>query len=450
MGAGLLTDLYELNMVASYLRRGMDATATFSLFVRNLPPERGFVVAAGLAGCLEYLERLRFDEEDLTFLARHGFDDDALDAFRNLRFTGEAWAIPEGTIVFAGEPMLEVSAPIAEAQLGETFLLNRVTLEATLASKAARCVIAADGRDLLDFAFRRTHGLDAAIAMARTSAIVGFSATSNVEAARRYGLRVAGTMAHSYIEAFPSEHDAFRAFAEDFPGRVTFLVDTYDTPGGIETAIEVIRELGLGPPLGIRLDSGDLGGLARAARARLDEAGLPEVRIVVSGGLDEHDVARFVRDQAPIDGFGLGTRVGVSADAPYLDTVYKLVEYDGRPTAKLSPEKVSRPGRKQVFRGATTGDDVLGLRGEEPPAGTRPLLVRVMAEGRRTAQDEPLDAARERFRNDLERLPDTARDLFSSVAPEPNISDALDSLARLVEHELQMGTGPDEHGHRGA
>ena len=204
------------------------------------------------------------------------------------------WAIPEGRIVFAGEPLLEVTAPIAEAQLAETFLLNRVTVETTLASKAARCVVAAGGRDLLDFSFRRTHGVDAALAAARTTAMCGFVGTSNVEAARRYGLRVAGTMAHSYVEAFDSEAEAFRAFAEDFPGRVTFLVDTYDTAGGVEAAIGVIRELGLEPPLGVRLDSGDLDALARAARRRLDEAGLDQVRIFASGGLDDVDVARLV------------------------------------------------------------------------------------------------------------------------------------------------------------
>jgi nicotinate phosphoribosyltransferase len=444
VGTGLLTDLYELNMAASYLRRGMDASATFSLYVRSLPPERGFVVAAGLEGCLEFLEGLRFDDDDLAYLATAGFDAEAIEAFRELRFRGDAWAVPEGTLVFAGEPLLEVTAPIAEAQLAETFLLNRVTVEATLASKAARCVIAAEGRDLLDFAFRRTHGVDAAMAMARTSAMCGFVATSNVEAARRYGLRVAGTMAHSYVEAFQSERDAFRAFAEDFPGRVTFLVDTYDTPGGIEAAIDVMREMGLEPPLGVRLDSGDLEALARAARARLDEAGLGEVRVVVSGGLDEHDVRRFVRAGAPIDGFGLGTRVGVSADAPYLDTVYKMVEYDGRPTSKLSPNKVSLPGPKQVFRGEGPGDDVLGLRDEDPPPDTRPLLHPVMSGGARTAAPEPLEAARLRFREDLERLPVAARDLDDPRPPEPKISDALASLARQVEHDIRVRTGRDE------
>jgi nicotinate phosphoribosyltransferase len=282
------------------------------------------------------------------------------------------------------------------------------------------------------------------MAVARTTALCGFVATSNVEAARRFGLVAAGTMAHSYVEAFPSEREAFRAFAEDFPGRVTFLVDTYDTELGVQAAIDVIRELGLGPPLAIRLDSGDLDALARRARAMLDGAGLDHARIVASGGLDDVDVERLVRGGAPIDGFGLGTRLGVSADAPYLDTVYKLVEYDGRPASKLSPGKASLPGRKQVYRGATTGEDVLGLRDEEPSPGTTPLLVPVMSAGARTTPPEPLAAGRERFLADLERLPGPARRLLTPEAPRPGISDALDSLARRVEHELKVRSGRDE------
>jgi len=433
MGRALLTDLYELTMAASYRRRGMDASATFSLFVRDLPPRRGFLVAAGLDGCLEFLDGLRVEDDDLAYLTLAGFDRASLEALEGLRFTGDVWAVPEGRMVFAGEPLLEVSAPIAEAQLTETFLLNRITVETTLASKAARSVIAADGRDLLDFSFRRTHGVDAAMAVARTSAMCGFVATSNVEAARRYGLHVAGTMAHSYVQSFGDERAAFRAFAEDFPGRATFLVDTYDTASGVEAAIDVIRELGLEPPLGVRLDSGDIDALARTARRRLDEEGLGEVRIFASGGLDDVDVARLVAGGAPIDGFGLGTRLGVSADAPSLETVFKMVEFDGRPSAKFSPGKVSLPGRKQVFRGERPGDDVLALRGEVAPPGTEPLLVPVMARGTRIGPAEPLQAARERFEEDLERLPEPARRLVDPDAPRIRISDELASLAGRVQ-----------------
>src|ERR1700730_678845 len=252
----LLTDLYELNMVASYLRRGMNGSATFSLFVRRLPPTRGFIVAAGVESCLDFLEQVRFDEEDLLFLRdRLDFTAADLEAFRRFRFTGDVWAIPEGRVALAGEPLVEVTAPLPEAQLIETFLLNRVTFESTIASKAARCVIAAAGRDAVDFSVRRTQGIEAGIDVARLSAMVGFAATSNVEAARRFGLVAAGTMAHSYVEAFGSEIEAFRAFAQDFPGRVTFLVDTYDTVSGVKEAVAVIHQLKLEGRLGVRLDS---------------------------------------------------------------------------------------------------------------------------------------------------------------------------------------------------
>ena len=339
----LLTDLYELNMAASYLKRGMRKEATFSLFVRDLPPARGFLVSAGLEPCLDFLDGFGFAEEDLDYLGRElGFDAEALDGFGALRFTGDVWAIPEGRIVYANEPLLEITAPIAVAQLVEPYLLNQITFQTTIASKAARCVLAADGRELVDFSLRRTQGLDAAVNVARVSSIVGFAATSNVEAARRFGLRAAGTMAHSYVESFPTEADAFRTFAQDFPNRTTFLVDTYDTVNGVRTAAEVIHELGLSENLGVRLDSGDLVELSKQTRAVLDEAGLPHVRIFASGGLDEVEVDRLVRSGAPIDAFGVGTRVGVSADAPSLDSAYKLVEYDGRPMLKLSPRSEER------------------------------------------------------------------------------------------------------------
>ncbi len=440
MPSALLTDLYELNMAASYLRRGMDQEATFSLFVRRLPPARGFLVAAGLEPCLSFLEDFRFEEDELAYLGEHlGFEDETLAAFRDLRFEGDVWAVPEGRIVLADEPVLELTAPIAVAQLVETYLLNVITFQTTIASKAARCRIAADGRELVDFSFRRTQGIDAAMAVARATAMVGFTATSNVEAARRFGLRVAGTMAHSYIESFPAERDAFVAFATDFPTRTTFLVDTYDTLNGVRTAIEVIRELGLSDHLGIRLDSGDLGELARASRAILDEAGMPHVRIFASGGLDELDVARLVRSGAPIDAFGVGTRVGVSADAPYVDSVYKLVEYDGRPVLKLSAGKTTAPGRKQVLRGPR--GDVVALRNEPVADGYEPLLVPVMAGGRRTGPHRTLETARRLFEADLETLPEGARRLLDPEPPKARFSDALEELTGSVRAEMLRRAG---------
>ena len=435
MPGGLLTDLYELNMAASYLRRGMTGPATFSLFVRRLPAERGFLVAAGLEDCLQFLQEFSLTTEDLEYLRRtQGYGEDVLRALARLRFTGEVRAVPEGRVVFAGEPLLEVTAPVAEAQLAETVLLNHVTFQTSVATKAARCVLAAAGAQVVDFAFRRTQGLEAGLAVARASAIAGFSATSNVEAARRYGLTAAGTMAHSFIEAFPSEEAAFTAFAQDFPQKTTFLVDTYDTAQGVRTAIEVARRLGVPGPVGVRLDSGDLAGLARLARGMLDGAGLPGARIFASGGLDEWAIAELAAGGAPIDAYGVGTKMGVSADAPYLDTAYKLVAYAGRPVMKLSPGKVTRPGAKQVFRGP--GADLLTLHGEPAPAGWQPLLSPVMRGGHRVAGPEPLGQARQRCAADLAWLPAPARRLRAPepvpVRVSPRLGYLQDQLARSL------------------
>ena len=438
--SGLLTDLYELNMAASYLRRGMDGEATFSLFVRQLPKTRGFLVAAGLEACLTFLESFGFTEEELDYLGRElGFEDELLDALGAVRFRGEVWAVPEGRIVYANEPLLELTAPIAVAQLVEPYLLNQITFQTTIASKAARCVLAADGRDVVDFSLRRTQGLEAALAVARCSSIVGFVATSNVEAARRYGLTAAGTMAHSYVESFEREADAFRTFAQDFPTRTTFLVDTYDTLNGVRVAIDVIREIGLREHLGVRLDSGDLLALSRQTRTLLDEAELPEVRIFASGGLDELELDRLVRDGAPIDAFGVGTRVGVSADAPTLDSAYKLVEYDGQPMMKLSENKATEPGRKQVFRGPE--GDVVGLRDEPLPGDHEPLLVPVMSGGERTGPHRTLETARSLFRADLEHVPEAARRLVEPEPPEPGNTKALDRLTERARSEALRRAG---------
>jgi nicotinate phosphoribosyltransferase len=440
MPGGLLTDLYELNMAASYLRRGMDGLATFSLYVRGLPKQRGFLVAAGLEPCLDFLESFSFADDDLGYLAEIGFEARALDDFRALRFDGEVWAVPEGRIVYSEEPILEVTAPVAVAQVVETYLLNQITLHTTIASKAARYVIAADGRDLVDFAFRRTHGTEAAMAVARASAMVGFVATSNVEGARRYGLTVAGTMAHSFVEAFASEREAFVAFAEDHPNRTTFLVDTYDTLSGVRTAIDTIRALDLAGRLGIRLDSGDLDALARGARSLLDDAGLPHARIFASGGLDEHEVHELVQAGAPVDAFGVGTQLGVSADAPYVDSVYKLTEYAGRPVLKLSAGKASAPGRKQVWRGQA--GDLIALRDERsgPPDGA-PLLEPVMRGGHRLADAPSLADARERFHADLAAVPTKALRLMHPEHVVVPKSEALQALTERTSADARGRSG---------
>jgi nicotinate phosphoribosyltransferase len=433
----LLTDLYELNMAASYLRRGMTGTATFSLFVRSLPAMRGFLVAAGVESCLDLLADFRFEEDDIRYLREtQGYAEADLEAFRKLRFTGDVWAIPEGRVALAGEPILEVTAPLPEAQLVETLFLNQVTFETTIASKAARCVIAAGGRDVVDFSFRRTQGIEAGIDVARLSAMVGFAATSNVEAARRHGLVAAGTMAHSYIEAFASETEAFRAFAQDFPGRATFLVDTYDTMSGIKHAIEVIKELGLGGRLGIRIDSGDLVALSKRGRRMLDGAGLKQVRIFASGALDELAIDALVRDGALIDAFGVGTRMGVSADHPYLDTAYKLVSYKGRPVMKLSRGKVSAPGRKQIFRRSKPFGDLVGLHDEKAPAGRERLLEPLMVGGARRGGRPPIGEARARFAADLERLPAAARAISSPTPPTAQSTPRLRNLTAATRQRI--------------
>jgi nicotinate phosphoribosyltransferase len=416
MGTLLLTDCYELRMAASYLRRGMQGLATFSLFVRRLPPERGFLVVAGLEDCLTFLEGFAADRGDRAYLTDiAGLTAADARALAGLRFTGDVWAVPEGRVVFENEPLIEVTAPIAEGQLVETYLLNQVTFQTAIASKAARCRLAAQGRALVDFSFRRTHGVEAAMAVARVSAIAGFVATSNVEAARRYGLTTSGTMAHSYVEAFASEAEAYRAFAEDFPDRPTFLVDTYDTEAGVQQAIRVAQERGLGDAFSVRLDSGDVDALTRRARRLLDDAGCRGAHIFVSGGLDEHDIDTLVRNAAPIDAFGVGTKMGVSADAPSLDSAYKLVAYDGRPVLKLSPGKRTLPGAKQVFRNLGLGGDVLGRREEQLP-GRDPLLRPVMIAGRRTTAPDTLPVMAARLAADIDALPESARRIQH---PEP-------------------------------
>ncbi|MEU5982518.1 nicotinate phosphoribosyltransferase [Streptomyces sp. NPDC047434] len=435
------TDLYEVTMALSYLREDMRGPATFSLFVRDLPPGRGFLVAAGLEPALDRLSRYRVGQADVeefaAVLHRPVAD---LAPLQGLSFDGQVRAVPEGRIVFAGEPLLEVTAPLPQAQLVETALLMLLCHQTAVASKAARCMLAAAGRPLVDFSLRRTHGPEAGVQAARLCALVGFAGTSNVAAARRYGIPAAGTMAHSYIEAFASEEAAFRAFARTHPGPVTFLVDTYDTARGVATAARVLNDLGLGPECAIRLDSGELGAEARRARTALDAAGREDVRIIVSGGLDEYGVAALVREGAPIDAFAVGTKVGTAADAPYLDAAYKLVEYDARPMMKLSVSKVTAPGPKQVFRGPGLRD-VVGLANEEPPAGTEPLLRPVMRGGLRTEPPAALSTARARFEADLAALPEEARRVDGPIAPVPAASMRLTALTAIVRHRLEEHPG---------
>ena len=384
----LFVDLYQLTMAQAYLQSGQMGEATFSLYFRTFPENRAYYVFAGLESALDYLRRLSFTDGDVAALERLGlFDDATLDYLRGFRFRGSARAMREGEIFFPSEPVLEVSGNIVECQIAETFLINRVNLESMLATKAARVVEAAQGRQVFDFAARRTHGTDAALRFARASYIAGFDGTSNVRAAAELGIPAVGTMAHSFITSFDSEVEAFRAYARSFPQSSTFLVDTYDTPDGVRNAITVAREMSeRGDSLrAIRLDSGDMDALSRQSRALLNDAGLGTVRILASGGLDEYSIDALVASGAPIDGFGVGTRVGASSDAPHTDFVYKLVEYDGKPVMKRSEGKANLPGAKQVYRsydeGGVLSGDVICLRDERGPRGGEALLSEVLRDG---------------------------------------------------------------------
>ena len=440
----LFTDLYQLTMAQAYLQSGTTGSATFSLYFRSYPPDRAYFVLGGVEDALDYLEGLRFTGDDLDYLdSLHLFDEGFLGHLSGLRFTGSVRAMREGSIFFAGEPVMEVTAPIIEAQIAETCLLNQVNLQTILATKASRVVHAAMGRTLVDFAARRTQGAEASNKLARAAYMVGFAGTSNVLAGKMYGIPVFGTMAHSFIEAFESEEEALRAYARSFPDDSTFLVDTYDTPGGVEKAAAVASAMASeGHSLqAIRLDSGDLLALARESREILDRAGLSGVRIFASGGLDEFVVDRLLSEGAPIDGFGVGTKVGVSQDAPWSDCTYKLVEYDGRPTLKLSTDKATLPSPKQVYRFADRQGryerDVVTLAGEPPPQWGSPLLGEAMAGGRRVWDREPLEEGRRRFAVEFDRMPVELRSLRPTDEYDVRTSDELANLTQSVAAELR-------------
>lgn len=426
---GLFTDLYELMMLQAYRAEGMTGTAVFTLFARRLPEQRNFLLACGLASVLEYLEHLRFTDDDLAFLrSLNTFADDFVESLREFRFTGDVSAVPEGTPVFGNEPILEIVAPIAEAQLVETFVMNQVHVQTVLASKGARVAAAARGRRVVDFGARRAHGIGASLQAARAFYIAGIDATSNVLAGQRYGIPVAGTMAHSYIQAHGDERAAFRAFSRTFPGSA-LLVDTYDTLEGVRHVIELIKSVPQEVKVSaVRLDSGDLELLARETRRLLDAAGLRSIGIFASSGLDEYSISGLVAAGAPIDGFGVGTGMSVSDDAPALDIVYKLSEYDGEGRTKLSSNKPILPGRKQVFRQEQDGKsvaDVIG-RADERLEG-RPLLRTVMREGKRLPDaTEQLSSIRQRTAEELAKLPAHVTAITPAAPPyQVSISAAL-------------------------
>lgn len=429
--AALLTDMYELTMASAYRDNDMHERATFDLFVRRLPEERSFLVVCGLEDALDHVERLRFSEDALSWLSTQSiFRRDFVESLRDFRFTGDVWAVPEGEVVFANEPLLRVTAPIVEAQILESFLLNCVLFQTMVASKAARIALACKDSGFVDFSLRRDHGADAALKAARAAFIGGATGTSNLLASRTYGIPPSGTMAHSWVMAHDSEEAAFLQFARSFPYRAILLIDTYDTLEGARRAARVgIRIRSEANQLaGVRLDSGDFLNESKAVRRILDDAGLPEVRIVASGDLDEYRIQELRRAGAPIDAYGVGTQLGTSGDAPSLGGVYKLAEYRGLPRVKLSPEKATLPGRKQVHR--FYGDDgyferdVLSLHGERF-SGATPLLQRVMHRGRRVWAPESLMTAKERCRRAIALLPEDLRRIDACATGEVLVSERL-------------------------
>ena len=449
-GLALFTDLYQLTMLQAYFEERMTERAVFSLFVRRLPPRRNFLIACGLNAVLDYLENLRFTQQDLAYLdSLEIFSDRFLAWLTDFRFTGDIHATREGTPVFANEPILEVEAPLPEAQLIETFVMNQVQLQTMLASKAHRVVTAARGRSVIDFGARRIHGTDAAVNAARAFWIAGVNATSNVLAGQRFGIPVAGTLAHSYIQAHGDEAAAFRAFANLYPDTV-LLVDTYDTLAGVQKVIELAKRLGeYFKVRAVRLDSGDLLDLSLQARAALDQAGLHNIQIIASGSLDEYEIDALLSSGAPLDGFGVGTAMGVSADAPYLDIVYKLTSYAGDGRVKLSANKPVLPGRKQVFRNSEnereTGDTI--ARADEDLPG-RPLLETVMRDGVRIIPPTyDLSGIRRYAAEQIARLPETVRGLPEADPPYPvEISAKLNAYHQEVvrrtaarSHETRAG-----------
>jgi nicotinate phosphoribosyltransferase len=437
--SALLTDLYQLTMLQAYYREDMRETAVFELFVRKLPRERNFLVAAGLEQALEFLEGLAFAPDELAWLERETkLEPGFLDWLAGLRFTGDVHALPEGTVFFPDEPVLRVVAPMPQAQLVESRVLNIVHFQTLVASKAARCVLAAPGKLLVDFGMRRAHGAEAALFAARAAYLAGFSGTATALAGMKCGIPVFGTMAHSFVQASTSETEAFRAFARARPANAILLIDTYDTEAAARKVVELAPALareGIAVK-GVRLDSGDLAAHARAVRAILDAGGLREATIFSSGNLDEYRVRALVQEGAPIDGFGIGTSLDTSSDAPYLDAVYKLEEYAGVARRKRSEGKATWPGRKQVYRhflaDGTLAHDVVTVEGDPQP-GT-PLVKPAMRAGRRVSAAEPLGAIRARCAAEIARLPAAARALEPPAQPyRVEIAAALRELAEAVD-----------------
>ena len=438
----LLTDLYQLNMMQAYLDHADTKAAVFEFFVRKLPARRGFLLNAGLEQALDFIEQLRFSSDDLEWLASSGrFGTNLIDYLRELRFTGDVHAMPEGTVFFANEPILRITAPLPLAQLIETRLMNIVQLQLLVASKAARMLLAAPGKLMVDFGLRRAHGAEAGLMAARASYIAGFAGTATVLADKVFGIPIFGTMAHSFIEAHDDEKAAFEMFARSRPDNLTLLIDTYDTQAGARKVVALAPALAARgiTVRAVRLDSGDLIALSKSVRRILDQGGLADVRIFASGGLDEDAVTHLLRAGAPIDGFGMGTSLTTSSDVPSLDCVYKLQEYAGLPRRKQSIGKETWPGRKQVWRtydhaGRMCGD-VLSVETDQQEG--EPLLHLVMQGGRRVAASPKLADIRARAERELMRLPEPLRRLETQNYPV-EVGQSLSRLAAEVDKRLRL------------
>ncbi|NLF89011.1 nicotinate phosphoribosyltransferase [Candidatus Bathyarchaeota archaeon] len=443
----LLTDFYELTMCAAYFDNKHFETATFDLFIRRLPENRSYFLFAGLEEALDYLQSIRFTEEHLVYLKTQGFKEDFLDYLRSFKFTGEVWAMPEGTVAFPNEPLIRITAPIIEAQLVETFLLNSINHQTMIATKASRVVEASHGRSVIEFGLRREPGIDAGMKVARSSYIAGCRGTSNVLAGYAYGIPVFGTMAHSFIMSYSKEIDAFRAFARTFPEKSTLLIDTYDDLAGAEKAAVVLKELeAKGIRVGgVRIDSGDLAESSKKVRQILDRHSLTYAKIFVSGDLDEYKIAELLKADAPVDSFGVGTKMGTSADRPYLDGIYKLCETQMpdesfAPIMKLSKDKFTLPGRKQVYR-FTNGDDsykkdIIALVDE--PAEGEPLLIKVMSGGELTYKLPSLEEIRSTASENLQKLPSKYKVLTDAPAYPVEFSGKLQQLIETVKRQITL------------
>ena len=436
--SALLTDLYQLTMLQSYYGQNMEELAVFEFFVRKLPENRGYLVAAGLAQVLTYLEQLQFSSDEIEWLAStRRFKPAVLDRLEVLKFTGDVHAMPEGTVFFPNEPLLRITAPLPEAQLIESRIINLLHFQTLIASKAARSVLIAPDKLLVDFGMRRAHGSEAALLAARASYLVGFNGSATVAAGMDFGIPVFGTMAHSFIQAYSGESQAFVHFAEANPDNVVLLIDTYDTEAGAQKVVDLKSTLhAQGIKIkGIRLDSGDLADHARKVRTILDRGGLNDTTIFASGNIDEYKLEKLIAEQAPIDGFGIGTRMDTSADAPYLDCAYKLQEYAGIARRKRSEGKATWPGRKQVYRnyndnGIMSGDTVTV---ENAPCAGQPLLQLVMQSGKTVARQPTLIEARAQAQRQLNGLPLSLRQLSNTPEYPVIISAELQALAKVVD-----------------